>query len=65
VSEQPTSPVPAGGTTTFKLKTKSDTVPPVPVGFEKQCTFSVNIDNDDPDEYSYTFTITVNLKKTS
>jgi hypothetical protein len=65
VSEQPTSPVPAFGTTTFKLKTKSDTVPPVPVGFEKQCTFQVNIRSDDEDETNYDFWIKVNLKKTS
>ena len=63
VSQQPASPVSAGGQTTFKLKTVRDTVPPMPVGWERTFNFDVNIANNDPDENPYNFTINVTLRK--
>lgn len=63
VSQQPASPVSAGGQTTFKLRTVRDTVPPIPVGWERTFNFDVNIANNDPDENPYNFTIFVTLRK--
>jgi C1A family cysteine protease len=63
VTQQPSSPVAAGGQTTFKLRTVRDTVPPIPVGWERAFSFNVNIPNNDPDENPYNFTINVTLRK--
>lgn len=63
VIQQPTSPVAAGGQTTFKLRTVRTTVPPLPVGWERSFSFTVNIPNNDPDENPYDFTINATLRK--
>jgi hypothetical protein len=63
VTQQPISPVPLVSSTTFKIKTKIDTVPPLPVGWEKDVSFDVNIANDDSDEDPYNFTIKIKLVK--
>jgi hypothetical protein len=55
--------VAAGGQNTFKLKTVIDTVPPMPVGWERTFNFDVNIANNDSDENPYNFTIWVTLRK--
>jgi hypothetical protein len=63
VTQQPVSPVAAGGQTTFKLRTVRDSVPKIPPGWEHAFSFDVNIPNDDPDENPYNFTINVTLRK--
>ncbi|MGD9346450.1 MAG: lectin like domain-containing protein [Candidatus Aminicenantes bacterium] len=63
VSQQPTSPLEAGGQTTFTLRTVRDSVPPMPVGWERTFSFDVNIASNDPDENPYNFTINVTLRK--
>jgi hypothetical protein len=63
VTQQPISPVPLVSSTTFKIKTVIDTVPPLPVGWEKDVSFDVNIANDDSDEDPYNFTLKVKLVK--
>ena len=63
VTQQPISPIPLVSSTKFKIKTIIDTVPPLPVGWEKNVSFNVNIDNDDSDEAPYNFTIKVKLVK--
>jgi hypothetical protein len=64
VTLQPTSPVPSLGSTTFKLRTVRETVPPwLPIGWERTFNFTVNIPNDDSDENPYNFTIEFTLKK--
>lgn len=63
VTQQPISPVPLVSSTQFKIRTKIDTVPPLPVGWEKDISFDVNIPNDDSDENPYSFTIKVTLVK--
>jgi hypothetical protein len=58
VLEQPLlSSIPSGGSTTFKIKTKRDTVPGVPSGWSKPVSFTIIIPNNDPDEDPYDFTI--------
>jgi hypothetical protein len=62
--QQPSSPVAAGGQTTFILRTVRDSVPAaIPVGWERAFSFDVNIPNNDPDENPYNFTINVTLRK--
>jgi hypothetical protein len=63
VTQQPTSPVAPGGSTTFRFKTVADTVPSLPVGWEKSVSFTVSIANNDPNENPYNFTINLTLKK--
>jgi len=63
VTQQPGSPVASGGQTTFKLRTVRNTVPPIPVGWERSFSFNVNIPNNDPDENPFNYTINVTLKK--
>jgi subtilisin family serine protease len=64
VTQQPTSPVAPGGTTTFKLRTVRDSLPaPLPVGWEYPVSFTINIANNDSDENPYNFTIQFTLKK--
>lgn len=63
VTQQPTSPVTPGGSTIFRFKTKKDTVPALPVGWERAVSFTILIDNNDPDENPYNFTIDLTLKK--
>lgn len=63
VTQQPTSPVAPGGSTIFRFKTKKDTVPSLPVGWERAVSFTINIPNNDSDENPYNFTIELTLKK--
>lgn len=63
VTQQPVSPVTPGGSTIFRFKTKKDTVPPLPVGWERAISFTINIANNDADENPYTFDFNVTLKK--
>jgi subtilisin family serine protease len=63
VTQQPFTPVPLVSSTAFKIKTVLDTVPPLPVGWEKDISFDVNIANDDSDEDPYNFTIQVKVVK--
>jgi len=63
VSKKPASPVPGGGKTTFKLRTIRDSVPPLPPGWQKSFSFTVNIPNNDPDENPYNFTIKFILRE--
>lgn len=58
VSQQPlVSTIAPGGFTTFKLRTKKTTVPPVPDGWQKSILFTVTIPNSDDDENPYNFDI--------
>ncbi|MBN1225256.1 MAG: S8 family serine peptidase [Candidatus Aminicenantes bacterium] len=63
VSLQPTSPVAPAGKTTFKLRTVKNSVPPLPPGWEKAFSFTVNIPNNDADENPYNFTIKFILRQ--
>jgi immune inhibitor A len=64
VTLQPTSPVGAYSTTTFKLRTVRDSLPPgFPVGWTYPVSFTVIIPNDDSDENPYNFTIEFTLEK--
>ena len=49
--------IPAGGSTTYKIKTVRDAVPGVPDGWSKFVSFTITIPNNDPDEDPYDFTI--------
>ncbi len=63
ITTQPTSPVAGLGSTTFKFKTKVDSLPPgLPVGKEYPISVTFNIPNDDSDENPYTFTLNFTLK---
>ncbi|MGD9347717.1 MAG: hypothetical protein PVH84_17750, partial [Candidatus Aminicenantes bacterium] len=62
--QQPISPVPALSSTTFKLRTIRDSLPPwIPSGWTRSVSFDVNIPNDDNDENPYNFTIEFMLEK--
>ena len=62
VSQQPSSPIVAYGTTTFKLRTVRDSMPGfLHVGWTYPVSMTVNIPNDDPDENPYDFTINFTL----
>jgi hypothetical protein len=64
VTEQPTTPIGASSSSTFKLRTVRDSLPPgLPIGWEYAVSFSVNIPNDDADENPYNFTIEFTLRK--
>ena len=66
VSQQPTSPIPAYGTTMFKLRTVRDALPGfLPVGWTYPISFTVNVPNDDSDENPYDFTINFTIEKDS
>lgn len=63
ITMQPTSPVNGSSSTTFKFKTKVDSLPPgLPVGKEYPISVTINIPNDDADENPYTFTLNFTLK---
>jgi hypothetical protein len=66
ISQQPTSPVSALSSTTFKLRTVRDSLPGfLPVGWTYPVSITVNIPNDDADENPYNFTINFTLEKDS
>jgi hypothetical protein len=66
ISQQPTSPVVAFDSTTFKLRTVRDSLPGfLPMGWTYPVSITVNIPNDDSDENPYTFTINFTLEKDS
>jgi hypothetical protein len=64
ISQQPSSPVAAYDSTTFKLRTVRDSLPGVlPIGWTYAVSITVNIPNDDANENPYTFTINFTLEK--
>jgi hypothetical protein len=66
ISQQPTSPVVAFDSTTFKLRTVRDSLPGfLPMGWTYPVSITVNIPNDDSDENPYDFTLNFTLQKDS
>ncbi|MGD9346956.1 MAG: S8 family serine peptidase [Candidatus Aminicenantes bacterium] len=63
VIQQPAPSIPMVSQTTFKVRTVRDSVPPLPVGWERDFSVDVNIPNTDSDENPYNFTVKVKLVK--